>query len=181
MNRQSQWTVNITGDEWQVIYVPALEGIYARKEGRELMNSLGLSGSDELFYRACIACRSIMQDGRPVFDSGAEVLKTLTEREIFSITDENVRNTGEEAAESPVEKREAAGTDGQKSKPGRFKTEYEPVSEKMKSEGRAQWTQWAGASERIRSRDGVPAAGTYRDSVDALSRYLERDSRRFDG
>ena len=69
MDRQGQWTVNITGDEWQVVLVPALESVYARKEGRELMDSLGVSGSDELFYRACIARRSIMQGGRPVFNS----------------------------------------------------------------------------------------------------------------
>lgn len=182
MDRQGQWTVNITGDEWQVVLVPALESVYARKEGRELMASLGVSGSDELFYRACIARRSIMQGGRPVFKSGEEVLNTLTEREIFSITDESVRSADEDAAEKAEEKRKISDEDAPENLSARVKAEYVPAAaEKTKAESAAQWIQWEGAPELGRRGDGARAAGTYRDAVNALSRYLERDSRRFDG
>ena len=182
MNRQ--WVINITGDEWQIVPVSAACAVYARKEGRQLMESYGVAGSDELFYRACVACRSIMSDGNQVFKNGEEVLHALTEREIYDITDENVRKGGEQEQNEAREKQETVRENEQRE----FKEIIKDSGEYTRADIKIRERTQEKAAENIQTQTGRKRAeggqnvtGTYRDAVSALSRYLERDSRRFDG
>lgn len=188
MDRQILYTVNITGDEWQITAISAKEGIEARKEGRELENSLDAVNAHELIYRACALARSVFVGGEKVFSTGEQVLELLTEQEIFDLSaDIALKNTMPD---------DDKNTETNKSEDAVYKTRADEVSsstEKQKRLYSVQTTVQVGSS--VRDRAGITdreygristIGGSfdeqaYRDRVITLSRYLERDSRRYDG
>ena len=83
MDRNFEVLVNITGEEWSVMPVSAMEYLSCVKEAEALGERLDAGKETELLRRACVLSRGIYSGGERVFDDGEGVLNALTPEEIY--------------------------------------------------------------------------------------------------
>ena len=184
MDRQELYTVNITGDEWQINRISAREGIEARKESRELEKSFGVENAGELIFRACALAKSIVFEGEKVFSSGIDVLEALTEQEIFELSSDITAKMIPET-EYGKEKETALNAEDAESGKTILEKEIQTYGGRNTQDARRYTNFGTEISDReygeLYPNTRHYAPETYRDRVITLSRYLERDSRRYDG
>lgn len=147
-----EYEVEIDGVLFNVRQISALDRLLAERDSEELEAELG-SKDAELIARACILSKSLYKDEKPAFQNGYEVLKELTSEKVYELT--HTQAVYEKKTERVVER----NTD---------------IS-KNTTEGNNEYTEF---NENIRQEYEYRS---YRSRIEELSRYLERDSRRFDG
>ena len=196
MERNFEVRVNLTGDEWSVFPVSAMEYLSCVKEAQSLEEKLGATGETELLRRACVLARGIYSGDNRVFDDGEQVLNALTPEEIFSVsayTPHISAKTGQEdgkvpgypeytpAAGEKVQIKNAADIDD-KGKytlhhlEGNVRMEYQTST--YSGEVKNSDVQYVSRKDR----DSARARETdYRRKVRDISDFLMRDSRRYDG
>lgn len=146
-----EYEVEIDGQLFTVRRISALEQIMAERDGAELSEKLG-SGESELIARACILARSLYSENEPVFGNGYEVLSKLTSEKVYELTERET--VTKQVTERVLEK----------------KTEvFEKKAQEMPDYSLPEFS--AEETENV----------NYRRAAEELSRFLERDSRRYDG
>ena len=146
-----EYEVEIDGQLFTVRRISAIEQILAEKEGTELSEKLG-DGQAELIARACILSKSLYSENAPVFESGYEVLEKLTAEKVYELT--NRETVTKQVTERVVEKRTEV-----------FEKEAQSFQDYSLPEISEETT------ENV----------SLRQKAEELSRFLERDSRRYDG
>ena len=196
MDRNFEVLVNITGEEWSVMPVSAMEYLSCVKEAEALGERLDAGKETELLRRACVLSRGIYSGGERVFDDGEGVLNALTPEEIYSISAGTTsvlaaEGRGEDKIPGLLENKHEDGVTAPYEDVDRFKSGVKYVLRRVE-ENTGAWLPTAGQSRaaekaEVRYSDyEVPDGnGTrepeYRRKVRDMSDFLMRDSRRYDG
>lgn len=146
-----EYEVEIDGTVFRVRQISALEHILAERDSEKLAKELKCENTD-LIARAYLLASSLYMEDKPAFNDGYEVMTSFTADKIYELTQHVVFR--ERVTERITEKN----------------TEYvsEPAKETTMKDNTTQI-------------DGKYESNSYRSSVEKLSRYLHRDSRRYDG
>lgn len=196
MDRNFEVRVNITGEEWSVRPVSAMEYLNCVREAQALIKKLDAEGEAELIRRACVLARGIYSDGERVFKDGESVLEVLTPEEIYSISAGTLRAEGEpgrgedKAHGRAAEAREDTEVMSESSLTTWFKTEtgYTNVVDVKKDVRTAETTAQQPVPAKkpeytvpVRRAENSLGETSYRRKVRDMSDFLMRDSRRYDG